>query len=322
MWMVKAPLQRSFMTSPCLDNTLDFCKRVLNAHGTQADQTLEYIGISLKDNEITEHRLYQQKTPLLTEQLRNDPLYAYLLEELMGSFYRKQTIRLCDISKSFALGEQTFRAVFKFPKKQQKSEAAQDIHDFFSCLSGSDEYRKRLTENLLKFEDPSGSVSPLLQIGVELNRSYRLRGIKYYLRMRDFSFLKDLDPDWQGLPEQRHNQLSECGYKPIFVGINDYDGTMEKKLYFISKAVGFKKPEILESQKTLANAFGWNIPEEVFNGLHEMNLYAEGIAFCAQNGTWRLYFKEFMPRQQSSISANEREGARSAAPAPTNTKAF
>lgn len=294
--MPMVPLQQSFMTSHCLSNTLDFCKSALIAHGTLGDQTLEYIGISLKENKIAEHRIYQQKTPLLMEQLKNEKLYAYLLEDLMGPFYQKETVSLCDISQSFALGEQTFRAVFKFPKKQNKAAAERDIHGFFSCLPDCAGYRERLTENLLKYEDSSGTVSPLLQIGVELDHSYRLRGIKYYLRIQDFAFIKDLDPGWQGLPEQWCNRLGEGGYKPIFVGINDYDGVLEEKLYFISKSVGFKKPEILESQKMLAKDFDWKISEEVFDGLYAMNLYAEGIAFCTQDCAWRLYFREFMAR--------------------------
>ncbi len=296
MWAIPVHLQQFCMILPCQSNTLDFCRNALKAYGESGDCTLEYIGINLIENEISEQRVYRKKTPILMDLIDKEGPYAYILEDLMKSFAQKKSISLCDVSQSLAHGCQTFRAVFSLPKKQNREDATRDINDFFACISGDASYRERFEEKFLKYDNCSETVSPLLQIGVEVDCHHQLRGIKYYFRIRDFSSLEGFDMSWKDITGWQCRKLCEGDYKPIFIGINDYGGAIEEKVYFISKAVGFKKTDVLENQKKLAKAFGWMISEDILDGLYEMNLYPEGIALSAQEHTWRLYFREFLKR--------------------------
>ena len=295
-------------------SVLEFSRDALSTYGQSGDKSLEYIGIIISCRGVLEKRVYRKNCEAVLKDVSQTPPYKHILQEILPQFYNYDGIKLCDISCSHISSAPTYRVVFKLPKRQTLSDLYKSLEVFFRCIPDNTSYKERLYEQLRSITNERNCHnSPLLQIGTEFDGNHRLRSLKYYISIdsEKADDKNDLLAEF-GL-NQKHQIICENGYKPIFIGINDTDGIEEHKVYYISKALGFKTASILESTEKLAVSLGWDqmIAFDEFRQLYDMGLYAEGIAIPVHKGEmWRLYFREFTKRLsgRSTAPMNSREG--------------
>lgn len=276
---------------------IDFFNRALKLYGKTGDQSFECIGVNFTSAGLEELRVYRQKSPALLAAVQKEPPYSYILGEILRPFYEKEHVHLCDISQKCLHGETAFRVIFSIPRTQTVEEAQADLLDFFACFPNSAEFKERGSEQLDKYRNSHPNYpSPLMLFGAEFDEQYRLQGIKYYMRLQDYRFLKTLDEKWSGSPEELCNRICDREYRPIFVGINDSGNSLEEKLYFTFKSTGVWRPEILEKNQALCHHMGWEhvLSHNRLKSLYDAGLYLGGLALSLQSDMWRVYFREFL----------------------------
>lgn len=279
---------------------LELSREALTDYGRFGDESLEYIGIMISSQGILEKRIYRKNSESVLKDVGQRQPYKYILGEILPQFYNYGGIELCDISCSHVNAIQTYRIVFKLPKKQTFGDLYRTLEVFFSCIPNSGSYKERLYGQLSSVSSEFICQSSLLlQIGVEFDGYCKLKSLKYYMNIDNGGehYKDNLLCEYKF--DKEYQIICENGYKPIFIGINDTDGIEEHKLYFISKSLGFKTAGIFECTSNLAVALGWDqvVSLNEFRQLYDMDLFLEGIAFSPhRGGVWRLYFREFAKR--------------------------
>lgn len=90
-----------------------------------------------------------------------------------------------------------------------------------------------------------------------------------------------------------HAAICANGFKPAFIGVNDDGAAQEVKLYYITKALGFKTAYLTDHMNSLAAALGLEavLPVPVLEEILDLGLYPEGLALSLQEERMvRLYF--------------------------------
>lgn len=276
---------------------IDFCTNAVNIYGKTGDQSLECIGFNFTGEGLVNLRIYRQRGPALMAHLQKEAPYSHMLGEILQPFCQREHIHLCDVSPDDSQNNKTYRVMFKLPRSQSLEETTEDVNAFFACFPGSEEFRKEAFCRIEKYTDPSAEFrSPLFVIGAEFNENCELQGAKYYMRLSGFDFLTNIDRQWRGRPEELCRRISHENYKPAFVGINDFGDRLEEKLYFTSKSLEYKRPQVLEKEKLLVRAMGWEhiFSDDLLTQFYDMGLNVGGFAFSLQSDLWRVYFRECM----------------------------
>lgn len=270
-------------------DTYGFFKNALESYGSSGDESLEYIAIIFSGDKVIEKRLYRKNSPALMKDIANVEPYSGILTDIFSDFLSVDGVKLCDVSKK---ADEHFRTVFKLSDNMSESEKRDIINRFFLHIKNADRFKKSMEQELAMW----GNNASLFQIGAEFEQDYTVNGIKYYIRTDENNLVpKELIGD-------RENIISAiCReyYKPIFAGVNDSENEKERKLYFISKAIGFRSREILKHIENLAETFNWYkaIPKADFESLDLLGVYPEGIAIPLREPfVWRIYFREYLKR--------------------------
>ena len=301
-----------------MSELIKYAESILKEHGYFGDKSFEYIGVLLKNGIIYDRRLYLKNGAAVSQIITTTEPYKTMVKKIMHRFILREDVAICDISTIEIDEEPTYRMIFKLPKKQSIDELYELIGDFFYSYETHESlsYRERIISNILNFNAKSETkISPLMQIGIELNKNCELVAVKYYLRLEKAN-KKDIVMVEQAkqflcsvvkgdnigacisCASEKSIFISDNGYRPIFIGINDKNGAETHKIYFISKAFGFQVQNILKDTKTLSDTFAWNdsLPFYEFEQLYKLSLFVEGIALSVQHlDEWHLYFN-ILPR--------------------------
>ncbi len=269
----------------------DFCRDAVEKYGRSGDGSLEYIGLILSGDRLIEKRVYRKNCGALLEELRRAEPYRFLLESVFADLLRIRGIALCDVSCNGSRPFPLYRIVFRLPGGMSDSETDEVLAAFFRHLENGDGYRERLKEELRA--RPGGSCG-LMQIGAEFDGRGGWNGLKYYRFLdKENVLLRTLGSG----REDRIRTVCGHGYEPAFLGVNDTGSRRERKLYFISTAIGFKNAGMLERTLSAAGILGWDraVSKEEFGQLDDLGVYAEGIAMSLQEPEiWRLYYREYL----------------------------
>ncbi len=287
-----------------------FSEKALQEYGPSGDRTLEYICAEIIPNTAPELRVYRKN--VLFENV--DSPYGAIVSAF-HSFLADPRIGICDISR----GRHGYRMTFILPETIPFSELRLILNRFFSAVS-SPGYEKRLLSSVDGFTSVSGAeLSPLMQLGVEVGDSLSLVSLKYYLRLP--AEISSLNSPYDLISRQAYaavesyerrgsfayenEVLNENKYRPAFIGINDYDGVREAKLYYKSTGTGYRPLELQRSAAQLSRAFGWDslLTEEALDSLYKNSrIYVDGVAVSlTTEGRWRLYFSR-LPVQKPASS--------------------
>lgn len=283
-------------------------------HGKNADNSLEYIGITVNKSDIKK-KLYQTPFENNSNDIINLPPYNTVIDKYLSHFIAEKGVTVCDYSESNVDGIHTYRIVFKFPRYFVFEDSKRCIDAFF-CNLNMDSIKKELEDNIQKITDILNfEYSPLLQIGLEFDADSQILGVKYYLNLKVSSYQKVKASDDFLLKIQsvfksengttdddlyRVVQTSEFDYSPIFVGVNVYKDSREYKIYMISGYLGHDDNKLLNTTLEMIKKNGWNsvVSDETLRKVHAKDLFIEGIAYTLNKpDEYRLYFN-YLPRKR------------------------
>ncbi len=287
-----------------------FIEASAERYGHYGDDTLEYIGIVLKNKAPYARKLYYVHNKKETKH-ETDRWEKSMWEKYFRRINEEFPLELCDVSKGINESIPSLRMVASLNSKLSEEQTYSLAEKYLNCMPQT--AKKRFIENIKNIcSISSASFSPLIQIGVEADENNNYMGFKYYLRPA-MSKGRASEEDIEMLCRLQYREaecrkdfkmklcsLIECGYSPAFIGINDYGDIYESKLYFVSKLFGrslYKNAygQIINVCDSLS--FDKEIRELMLRCLEKHKLYPEGIAFSDNSeDIIRLYFKEISPK--------------------------
>ena len=261
----------------------------LSAYGRQGDRSLEYVGLTVdRAAKTIKSRIYRRDgsdTPFAD---RLSAPYRDLFARF-APFTALPGVQLCDVSDGRRDGAVTQRLIFKLPKHMDRAQETAVAEAFFAAAGAGPGLEQGVRTRLYARLDAGCT---LYQLGAEC-AGKDVCAFKYYLHAAP-----ERIPGGVAVPDavQRdHAAICENGFKPAFIGVNDDGTAAEEKLYYITKALGFKTAWLADNMKRLSAALGLDalLSAQVLDEMLEAGLYLEGLALSLQEeDRVRLYFTE------------------------------
>lgn len=287
---------------------IDFVNSSIAKYGQNGDRSFEYVGILIRNATVCDKRIYRKSCESVTNLIQDKEPFKLTINKTLKKFIGCTGVQLCDVSFDESNGEIISRIVYKIPGNLSHLQLQMYVNNFF-CDFTDFSYKSRVIANIRSFIDMNvGANTPLIQIGVEINKHGEIIGIKYYLQFAKQKYLKEnIDQALLYTNFISNNSFvkqisSICvnNYEPVFVGINDRGGIEEQKIYFRSRAFGHQTHNILMNSNNLHDVLGWKeaLSKSDIQNLWDRNLFIEGIALSLQNkDEWRIYINA-LPRKK------------------------
>lgn len=282
--------------------------RAARQYGEAGTQTLEYIGLVIREGLVTD-KVYQT---LPSPPVEQSDWKTRLWEQWFVRLHDRFPMKICDTSQGGTADAPTYRMIVMFKKPLTEEQ----LHALTAELYP--EVAPEIMERCFRYcgiirtalEMPH---APLIQIGIEVDAAFQFRCMKYYITVKQSGTehqritrsLTELVGTLQGTaPSEETFRLltgiQDCRYSPTFIGINDSCEVQEAKLYFISDLFGRAlRTAPAEQAREVSEVLSLDpaLRETLLSVWKQAHLYPEGVAvsFGAQP-LLRLYLKELWSR--------------------------
>ena len=287
----------------------DYAKKIISDYGINGDNSFEYLGVNIERTMAL--KVYRKISEDAYQYLASTEPYCSVLGSLSQKFLSENNLTICDFSNGMLGDIETFRIVFILDSNFTIKETEKCVTDFLTRIGGEAYLSKiiKTTNEIQKILKTDKSI--LMQLGIEVDEKGCLLGIKYYVGIK----LNTISPPndkvleiLSGVTGDLYNKnkvgskiefLVQQEFAPIFIGVNLYGEIKEVKLYFISKAFGFRTKHVVEHTSEIMKKYRLDdfVSEEDVNDLYKMDLFVRGIAIdISDTNKWRLYINA-LPRK-------------------------
>ena len=274
-------------------------------YGKKGTDTLEYIGLTLKNGSLLCPKLYHYAK---NEFEVHEGWRKEIFEKWLKSICDNYEAKICDFSEAGTSDAPTYRMILQFRGFFDRERADKLITEEFPDVPGTIKERCIRSMNALG-EGLGKTESPLMQVGVELDSSLQFKSFKYYLSVERTTVPKEklaeaLTGTADELSVNRDTErtgrltvdICDCWYRPTFIGVNDGTDETEAKLYYISELFGRSlKTKPAEQIGLVSGALKLDngLTDELMKAWEKAHLYPEGVAVTLGDpSVLRLYLKE------------------------------
>ena len=274
-------------------------------YGHKGTDTLEYIGLTLKNGCFERSKLYHlAKNDFEVHEGWRKEIFERWLKRICENYEAK----ICDFSVAGTSEKPAYRMILQFRSFFSTETAEKLISEEFPDVP-SDITDKCIRCMKAMKEGLGMQESPLMQVGIELDADMKFKSFKYYLcvektkhpkenlaeAMAGFADAAGVCSD-TGRMDRLIRDVCTCWYRPTFIGVNDGAEETDAKLYFISEIFGRAlKTKPAEQTERISEILGFDkgLTEELMTAWEQAHLYSQGVAVTfGDPSVLRLYLRE------------------------------